>query len=426
MQDTPPMKKPPISKTLCVIPWIHLNIVPNGKVLHCCMTSDTKDFIGDLSTESIEEIWNSEKLRTIRTEMLQGAKPKVCSKCYEKEDSAGTSQRLTYSRSFLRKLFEIPRITNPSGHVEKIDLKYWDFRFSNLCNLRCRTCGPDYSSAWVPDAKKLGWLAETDAQKILHIDSVGEIRNVDFIRQYLPQAERIYFAGGEPLLMDEHWQILDLLDSQQRYDVSIVYNTNFSTLSYKGKNAVEYWLKWGRNILVCPSIDEIDERAELLRSGTVWKTVETNLITVSNLGVRLNPNITVSIFNVARLPDIIDRLIELGVIKKEKENFHNFSLNLVEGPAYYNVSVLPVPTRRRIIQRLNDYLDKFKDKRQADISRHFLQLFDHLKIDQVQDQTDVTKKTAQRLVLKSITQRIDSLRNEKTSEIMPELKEILE
>ncbi len=411
------MQKPPLSKTVCVIPWLHLNIVPNGKVLHCCMTSDMSHTVGDLNEQSLEEIWNSENLRAIRAAMLKGEQPGVCSKCYAQEASSGFSQRLYLNKYFLPKLFEIARITEPSGHVDKVDLKYWDFRFSNLCNYRCRSCGPDSSSAWVPDAKKLGWLNDQEARKYLHVESVGEAPNLDFIQRYLHQVERIYFAGGEPLLMEEHWQILELLDSQQRYDVQIVYNTNLGTLEYKGRNAADYWRKWGPNVTVRPSLDELGERAELIRSGTVWRTVVENLGIIAGLGAGISPNITVSVFNVSRLPDIIDGLAELGAIAGGPGKFANFSLNVVEQPHYYHVSVLPLARRQDIRQRLEGYIESYNRRHGADIGRHFLHLFSHL---------DAPSNPKSLEKFRAVTAQLDALRGEQTRVVIPELADILE
>lgn len=410
------MTKSLISKTICVIPWLHLNIIPSGKVIHCCMTSDMSHTLGDLAVDSLEEIWNSDNMRAIRREMLEGGKPRVCSKCYEREESSGGSHRLLYNRKFFAKLFEIPKITDGTGHVDKIDLKYWDFRFSNLCNYKCRVCGPESSSAWVPDAKKLGRLSEREARKILRVESVGKVSNLEFVKKYLHQAERIYFAGGEPLLMDEHWEILDMLDAQQKYEVEISYNTNLSTLSHNGKHAADYWRKWGRKISVCPSIDEIGERAELIRAGTAWKNLEANLKILTGLGVRIWPNITVSAFNVFRLPEILDRLIDLGVIRQEKEHFKNFTLNLVEQPVYYHVSVLPQDMRDAIIQRLLGYIAEFKNQYQEDPGPHFAQLFRHLKMPGREENVAEFRK---------LTEQLDALRGEKTAEVVPELKHIL-
>lgn len=404
------------SNTLCVIPWIHVNIIPNGKVIHCCMNSDMEHIIGNLSSQSLEEIWNSDSIKAIRRQMLEGEKPKVCSKCYESEVSSGASIRLYHNKDFRLKLHEIPSITDEFGHVDKIDLRYWDFRFSNLCNFKCRTCCPEFSSTWVADARKMGWLTDQAAKKLLNVESVGDASKIDFLKTYIDQVEKIYFAGGEPLLMDEHWQILEMLDASKRYDVNITYNTNLSTLSHKNKNAIDYWKKWGRKVWLCPSIDELDERAELIRHGTVWKEVQENLRTVGSMDIRVRPNITVSAMNVFRLPEILHRLIDIGVIAKEPENWKNFSINVVESPPHFHVSILPDEIRKKIRQRLDEYIAEYQRRYNADIKYHLQHLFWHLEKPWNKDMMNRFTK---------FTKQLDKLRNENTVDVIPELKEIL-
>jgi radical SAM protein with 4Fe4S-binding SPASM domain len=402
------------SKTICALPWVHLNIIPRGKVYHCCMTTDYKTFAGDLTTQTIEEVWNGEFMKNIRKDMINGIEPKACSKCFEAERTGGSSTRQNHNKFYKSKLAEIPVITAPDGHVDKVDLKYWDFRFSNLCNYKCRTCGPEFSSAWIPDAEKLGWIG--DDKKVIEIENVGESTNVDFVKKYINTVEKIYFAGGEPLLMDEHWQILDMLDEAQRYNVILTYNSNLSKLNYKDKNALDYWRKWGRRIWLWPSIDEVDERAELIRSGTNWANVENNLKAVSELNIHVRPSITVSCMNVFRIPEIIDRLIEIGVIKEEYEKMGNFSINVVEYSPHFHVSTLSDQYRKEIKQKLEDYIANYKIKYGVDIRHLFLHLFWHL--DKPHSLTNLEN-------FRNFTRKIDEMRGEDTLKTIPELKEVL-
>jgi radical SAM protein with 4Fe4S-binding SPASM domain len=151
------MKSSKPEDVICAIPWIHLNLEPNGKVVPCCLTSHYNYFSGDLTTDSIEEIWNSDNMKKLRKEMINGVEPKICATCFDRERITGESGRVYHNREFKSVLKDIPIITETDGTCNKMELKYWDFRFSNLCNLKCRSCGPRYSSAWVPDAKKLGY-----------------------------------------------------------------------------------------------------------------------------------------------------------------------------------------------------------------------------------------------------------------------------
>jgi radical SAM protein with 4Fe4S-binding SPASM domain len=402
------------SNTICAIPWVHLNIIPRGKVYHCCMTTNYKSYAGDLTTQTVEEVWNSDQMKSIRKQMINGEEPSACSKCFESEKSSGGSARKNHNRYFSKKLEEIPVITAPDGHVDNVDLRYWDFRFSNLCNYKCRTCGPEFSSSWIPEAEKFGWIS-TD-KKVLEINLVDEKTNVTFLKKYVDKVEKIYFAGGEPLLMDEHWQILDMLDQANRYDVILTYNSNLSKLTYGGKNVIDYWKKWGKRVWLWPSIDEIDDRAELIRSGTVWKNVEANLKAVSKIGAHVKPSITVSCMNVHRIPEIIDRLLDLGVIKKEEENWRNFSLNVVEYSPRFHVSALSDNTRKQIKDRLEKYITSFKLRFDVDVRDIFLHLFWHL--DKPFNQENATS-------FKEVTLKLDILRGEDTLKTIPEIKELL-
>jgi radical SAM protein with 4Fe4S-binding SPASM domain len=371
-----------MKNTVCTIPWMHLNFEPNGKVVPCCLTSHHNYFAGDLTTQPIEEIWNSDNMKSLRKQMINGERPKICDTCFKKEDITGVSGRVFHNRDFPDVLEKIPSITLEDGTCTEMDLKYWDFRFSNLCNFKCRSCGPRYSSAWVPDAKKLGL---TDQEKVWNIEAIENETNIDFLENQIDNVKRIYFAGGEPLLMAEHWQILDKLVEKKRFDVKLSYNTNCSTLEYGKKNVIDYWSQWELGKLeVWPSIDEIGERAELIRSGTVWSKVEENLIKLSKHdNIILRPGITVGAWNVNRLPEIITYLLELGVIRKHIQiykyiNYNNFFINLLDHPKHYHVSILPDDYRDATIKKLENFIVDHNEKYNTDISSIFTQILHEL------------------------------------------------
>ena len=305
----------------------------------------------------------------------------------------------------------IPEITELDGTCKTMELKYWDFRFSNLCNMKCRSCGPRYSSAWVPDAKKLGYA---DQEKVWSIDQVGTSTNYDFLKDQVQHVQKIYFAGGEPLLMPEHWQILDMLVEHKRFDVKVSYNTNASTLMYGKKNVLDYWKQWDNwKIEVWPSIDEIDERAEIIRSGTVWSKVEGNLkemVKLDNIVVR--PGLTIGAWNVHRLPEIINRLVEIGVVRK-KHKFQNFFINLLFDPTHYHMHILPDDFRQATIEKLEKFIIEHNKKYDTTI--------DHLFTHTIHELKQPFNLLAAKKFLK-VTDQVDAVRDEKLLNIIPELK----
>lgn len=407
--------------TLCAVPWMHLNFEPNGKVVPCCLTSHHNYFAGDLKTETIDEIWNSDNMKKLRKEMIEGKRPSICDTCWKKEEVTGVSGRTHHNKDFPDVIEKIPSITLEDGTCTEMDLKYWDFRFSNLCNFKCRSCGPRYSSAWVPDAKKLGYA---DQEKVWNIESVEDKPNVDFLENQIDNVKRIYFAGGEPLLMPEHWQILDKLVENKKFDVKLSYNTNCSVLEYGKKNVIDYWKQWQLGKLeVWPSIDEIGDRAELIRSGTVWSKVEKNLKEIAKHdNIIMRPGITVGAWNVHRLPVIIKHLIQLGVIRRNPiiykyVNYNNFFFNLLDHPKHYHVSILPTEYREKTIESLEQFIVKHNAMYDTDIGPIFTQIIHELA-------KPFDAESAKKFL--HVSSQMDKLRNESIFEVIPELKIIQE
>lgn len=400
-----------MTKHLCVLPWIHLNLEPSGVVQPCCMMTDQNYIAGDLNTQTIEEIWNGEPLKKLRREMINGENPKACTKCFNAEVATGLSNRIHNNKNFNSKLAEIPIITETDGTCNKIDLKYWDFRFSNICNYKCRSCGPRFSSTWVPDALKLGYIKEDSeySKKVLEIKEIDSGTKLDFLERYADDVEIIYFAGGEPLIMDEHYKILDILVAKDRYDVTLKYNTNLSTFTHKKYNVLDYWDKWKNNLQLWPSIDEIGSRAELIRSGTRWNNVEQNLITLVDGKYNIRPGITVGAWNVFRLPEIIQHLTDLGVIVPRHKNFY---FNMLINPAHYHLSILSDQHKLDTTRKLTRFVDDYNSKYKTDITQEFAYVF-----------SELAKPTNPLMSRKFVfvSKQVDNVRTENIYDTIPEL-----
>jgi organic radical activating enzyme len=153
------------------------------------------------------------------------------------------------------------------------EIHYWDVRFSNICNLKCRSCGSIFSSRWYDDDVKL-WGKELRPRVQFagrHEEDVWEQ-----MQEHIPNLDQIYFAGGEPLIMEEHNRILKLLIAKGNTKVRLIYNTNLTELKYKKENVIELW-KHFPNICVAASLDDMKDRAAIIRSGTNWGQVEQNI-----------------------------------------------------------------------------------------------------------------------------------------------------
>ena len=371
---------------------MHVNLNPNGEVVPCCIADDNY-VIGDLNTQSIEDIWNSPRMVNLRQKFLDGKKPKICTRCFSKEETGVSSHRQHSNEKFAKELAEI------KSPVADLNLLHWDFRFSNLCNFKCRSCGPDFSSSWIPDSEKLGRPYDNKVLKN------KETNIYNLIDKNINKVKRIYFAGGEPLLMDEHWYILSELDRLGRYDVVLEYNTNMSTLKRGNKHVFDYWKKF--DVRLWPSIDEIHERAEIIRSGTQWHKVEENLKEVIATGIKPSPSITVSVMNVHRLKNIIDHLIDIGIC------VDRIGFNMLHLPDHYNINVMNDAAKKRILSDIMNMILDYRIQYNFNMKEKLQQIIAQLKTPQ---------NSYGSMKLEIISHKIDIIRKENLFNSIPELK----
>ena len=323
------------SKTFCMFPWTHLNATPKGDIYPCC-SNDYSNPMGNTADMTLEEAFNTDYMKQLRLDMLAGKQNPICDFCYNHEKASPYSFR-TYSLEHFGKYFdESLAMTHTDGTVDEFKMRYFDIRFSNICNFKCRTCGGEFSSQWAIEDKK---TYKPDGPIIIHVDN----ERGDVLQEVLDQVDHIdlaYFAGGEPLITPEHYVILEELIRKGRTSTVLRYNTNASTISYKDKDIFELWSHFDKIELSC-SIDHYGERAELLRHGTKWGRVEENMKKFKSLDyIDFQLNTVFSVFNYLTLPEFYQYMHNTGLVDLDNDWYH--SLYLAVHPAYYCARALPV------------------------------------------------------------------------------------
>ena len=125
--------KPP-TDTFCALPWVHLNTQPDGSVYHCCL-ADLNKPLGNVKEDTLEELWNARPMKIIRRQMLNNRKPRACNRCYNTEATGIDSPRQSANKVFKASIDTLADNTDPmTGENTDFTLKYWDFRWSNICN----------------------------------------------------------------------------------------------------------------------------------------------------------------------------------------------------------------------------------------------------------------------------------------------------
>ncbi len=321
------------SKTFCMFPWVHLNATPKGDVYPCC-SNDYTDPVGNTKTQSLKEIFNNPKMKELRLDMLNERKNKICDFCYKHEEAGPHSFR-NYSKEHFSKYFdEVVPTTKEDGTVDEFKMRYFDIRFSNICNFKCRTCGSEFSSQWGMEMQK---NFDPKHPIVIHVDE-GKGTVLEEVLTHIEHIDLAYFAGGEPLITDEHYTMLEEMIRLGRTDITLRYNTNASNIKYKKHDILDLWKHFKKIELSC-SIDHYGERAEWLRKGTDWGKVEANLLTFRELDyVSFQMNTVFSIFNYPTIGEFYEYLKEKNIVRRE-DWYH--SLYLAVHPSYYCAKSLP-------------------------------------------------------------------------------------
>ena len=335
------------SDSFCMLPWIHLHAWPDGRAYPCCLAKAAHP-VGNFKEKSMREIWNDEPMREIRRNMLADRKCKECVDCYEQEAAGFASMRNNSNKNFAQYIDAVDQ-TLPDGTYPDFRLHYWDVRFSNICQLKCRSCGSIFSSRWYDDDVKL-WGRELRPRVQFagrHEEDVWEQ-----MQEHIPYLEQIYFAGGEPLIMEEHNRILKLLIEKGNTNVRLIYNTNLNELRYKKESVLDLW-KHFPNVCVAASLDDMGARAEIIRSGTDWAQVEQNIRDLKrecpHIDFMISP--TLSMMNIWNFTRFHRYMVEQGFIEAK-----DFNLNILQGPQDYRIDMLPPDLKQRFKKDFEDHI----------------------------------------------------------------------
>lgn len=334
----------------CVLPWISLETSPIGTVRPCCLAEDElRDDEGrkfDLNTASFSAIQNSNDMRQLRQAFLDQRQPPTCRKCWREERSGRTSKRM----HTLDRLKHIVADTEWTAAAKP--LQFLDLKLGNICNLKCRICGSWSSSTFATE--ELQWLGPTENKKdSFHYTMLRQgawpRENPTFwseIAQVSDQIQYIEFTGGEPFMIQEHFDMLQgLVDRGLASGIEIHYNTNGTQWP---EQAEAIWQHF-KTVEIAFSIDGVGPRFEYQRTGAVWDQVVANIERFKTLrdrcsNIQLQVCSTVNVFNIYYLPELAEWVYAQG--------FDYVYWNMMHEAYYFSVSTLPDPAKRDITTKL--------------------------------------------------------------------------
>lgn len=372
-----------MSKSFCPIPWNFQAIQNNGIIRVCCQMNMTPSR-GTLKKpdgtsynakhDFLDDARNAELIKSVRKNMIAGEWPAECTRCKQEEETGLRSRRQFENQTWNFNIEDAKLVTTDDGTIDakEVPVVYYDLRFGNTCNLACRMCGPEDSHSWYRDWAKLygNEFQDTHGNVVLEKNNKGrwttDTYEWHYSESFWKQLESnmhninfVYMAGGEPLIIDRHFEFLEkCIEKDLAKNIILEYNTNLTSLP---ESVIKLW-NYFKKVRVGASVDGIGSVVEYQRYPVKWKQLEKNIKLLDNLPDNVDPWLacTITNLNVFHIPDFI--------LWKLNQNFKKINIkneidtiltsHMCHKPKHSNIRILPIDIKILI----QDYYEKSKKK----------------------------------------------------------------
>jgi len=438
------------SKTFCILPWVHLSTRPDGQMRVCCTanasavgpTNDKlnggnigvlKDEEGrpnNLNVSDFLSSWNSSYMKNVRRQMLNGEEPPSCTKCY-KEERAGHKSKREWETKYWSERVDLDQLVADTAEDGSIPpkLSYIDLRFGTKCQLACIMCSPHDSSGWIKEWKAIHPTIENkNVREVWQWDNKGSVNgssynwhknNPVFWEQFyeqIPHMKQVYFAGGESLIIEEHYEILEEIIRQGRAnDMEIRYNSN--GVEWRD-DLFDLWKEF-KIVRFHYSVDDIGARNEYIRYPSKWARTE-EVFRILDEQTSDNVEVTVACavnaLNVYYLPDFLKwkltqnfKKINMWPLSAGGLNYH-----FVYWPPYLNVKSLPQWFKDECERKYEEFIPWWREHWQLGVPAH------------LQGTVPQDKWESAEYGIKRLRGIISFMKSEDWSVRLPEMQEYLE
>lgn len=332
------------NKTFCMAPWTHTYISPQGERRMCCASREEHSFqkqyidatndekygnvkesktrADEFNPMSLEEHWNSPYMRDIRKKLMAGERISQCDVCNDDILSISSYRKWFTGVLFRDKIQQAFDSTDDDGYTTMPTISF-DYRYSNLCNFKCRMCGEQLSSSWEAEKKKhYMWSPENQPFMIPDVKTKMQKFQTEVAEPEFKKAisdgivEEIYWVGGEPLMYDMHWWAMEeMVANGSAKNCYLRYNSNLSRVEFNGKNLYDYLPEF-KDWLMCASIDGTGDIVEFIRKGIKWDVWLDNFkqgLKLPGGDRKMRLDITLTGPGMFAIKDLFDLSLELGV-----------------------------------------------------------------------------------------------------------------
>jgi MoaA/NifB/PqqE/SkfB family radical SAM enzyme len=349
-----------------MLPWISIETSPIGTTRPCCLAKDEITYLDEqgieqkynLQEHTLEEIYNSRYMQLLRRDFLYGQKPDTCQRCWDEEAAGRVSKRIN-SRIRLKEYYDDVDWNN----LNPDQLWFIDLKLGNICNLKCRICGSWSSSKWAKE--EIDYVPGIDrkthlAYKFLQDGAWPRESEVfwDNLKTLLPNIKYFEFTGGEPFLIEQHFELLRYAVEQgYSENIEIHYNTNGTVFP----ESAELWANF-KHVEIAFSIDNVGARFEYERYGADWNEVQENIAKFTEIRSRkISTQLctTMNVQNVYYLPELCDWI--------STQTFNHIFFNMLHDPWHMNIGRMTSAAKELVIDRLSNH--NFNYKYQIEILR---------------------------------------------------------
>jgi MoaA/NifB/PqqE/SkfB family radical SAM enzyme len=348
------------NKSFCILPWMHIATSPNGDVKPCCISLDTinkqNNVPFNLGYDNLSDIINSKSLKDLRKNMLDGKIINGCNRCYESEKKSNNSYRTYYNTKWSELLKE-----KTKQDVEiKETVEYFDLRFGNLCNLKCKSCSPENSTQY---EKELIELKETGTD----IESFIKIEPIDINHWYstdiffnnistqIDNIQELYVTGGEPSIIEKNYEILKyIIEQDKAKNITLKLNTNMTNMQDKFLNIISQF----KQVTFFASIDGIGSIQEYIRYPSKWEQIDENLKKLisnkkSNVSLTVTP--VIQNINLGYITDLFEYLENFN--RMNNATIINISPIILYNPEQLNITYLPLDYKKECWDKIQYWMD---------------------------------------------------------------------
>jgi len=331
--------------TMCILPWMHIYTSAGGDVVPCC---EAQEAYMNKPGESLRDTWNGERYRELRQSLMAGEQHPACHVCWHNEANGIDSNRQINEQDFWDDYAD-KIVAFEDGTVETAPM-WIESKVSNFCNLKCKMCSTESSYKRTHDLDIIRKYSPEDAEFQHETRLLRPLELYEYLQNdpdLWEDVDRLQFSGGEPIINQEHYDLLNSIPKHRRHRIQLRYASNLTHLKFKDNNLIDLWSQF-RHVQVKISVDGVGDVYDYIRTGAQFDDVISNIRTLyaSPVNVSLGLGFTVQAFNCFQLPEFYDYFESMGI------DWFHIGAYMLQTPKYLNIGVYPEPIRNAVIEKL--------------------------------------------------------------------------